>query len=92
MFEYVAFLFSSKNSYMSWLLPFLFGTVSQSCFPDLSPQYVCQIKHNSQTSLVVQCLGIYLAMQGTQVHSLVGEDSTYQGATRPCATAAKPVL
>ena len=92
MFEYMAFLFSSKNSYMSWLLPFLFGTVSQSCFPDLSPQYICQIKHNSQTSPVVQWLGIYLAMQGTQVHSLVGEDSIYRGATGPRATTARPVL
>jgi len=35
------------------------------------------------TSLVVQWLGVCLPMQGTQVQSLVWEDSTYHGATKP---------
>ena len=34
-------------------------------------------------SLVVQWLRIHLAMQGTQVRSLVLEDPRYQGATKP---------
>ena len=43
---------SCRNSYISWLLPYLFRAVPQShlrgCVPDLSPQQVCQIKSNSQ--------------------------------------------
>ena len=35
------------------------------------------------TSLVVQWLRTHLPTQGTQVPSLVGEDSTRQGATKP---------
>ena len=35
------------------------------------------------TSLVVQWLGIQLPMQGTQVQSLVWEDATCYGATKP---------
>ena len=35
------------------------------------------------TSLVVQCLRIRLPLQGTQVQSLVWEDSTRRGATKP---------
>ncbi|KAJ8793328.1 hypothetical protein J1605_000323 [Eschrichtius robustus] len=35
------------------------------------------------TSLVVQWLRIRLPMQGTQVRSLVREDPTYHGATKP---------
>ena len=35
------------------------------------------------TSLVVQWLGIYLPMQGTWVRSLLWEDSTNHGATKP---------
>ena len=46
------FLWVCKNSYIFWLFPYLFGTVPQSylrgCIPGLSPQYVHQIKHNSQ--------------------------------------------
>ena len=36
-----------------------------------------------RTSLVVQWLKIYLSMQETQVQSLVWEDPTYLGATKP---------
>ena len=31
----------------------------------------------------VQCMGIHLPMQGTQVQSLIRADSTYCGATKP---------
>ena len=37
----------------------------------------------SQTSLVAQWIRILLPTQGTQVQSLVWEDSTCQGATKP---------
>ena len=36
----------------------------------------------SWTSLLVQWIRIHLPMQGTQVHSLVREDSTCRGATK----------
>ena len=36
-----------------------------------------------RASLVVQCLRIHLPMQGTQVRSLVREDPTCHGATKP---------
>ena len=38
---------------------------------------------NSGTSLAVQWLRIYLPVQGTQVQSLVREDPTCHGATKP---------
>ena len=41
------------------------------------------IKENSRTSLVAQILKICLPMQGTQVRSLVHEDPTCLGATKP---------
>ena len=41
-----------KSSYISWFLTYLFGAVPQSylrdCLPGLHPQYICQIRHNSQ--------------------------------------------
>ena len=41
-----------KMSCVSWLLPYFFGAVLQSwlrdCLLGLSPQLICQIKHNSQ--------------------------------------------
>lgn len=41
-----------KRSCIFWLLPYFFGAVLQSCLRDcllgLSPQLICQIKHNSQ--------------------------------------------
>ena len=42
--------FCCKNSYICWLLPYLFGVVPQSYVSGLglSPQKVCLIKHNSQ--------------------------------------------
>ena len=42
--------FCCKISYISWLLPYLFGAVPQSYVSilGLSPQKVCLIKHNSQ--------------------------------------------
>ena len=38
---------------------------------------------SNRASLVVQWLRIHLAMQGTQVQSLVREDSTCRGAAKP---------
>ena len=35
------------------------------------------------TSLVIQWLGVYLTMEGAWVQSLVHEDSTCRGATKP---------
>ena len=35
------------------------------------------------TSLVVLCLRIHLLMQGTRIQSLVWEDSTCSGASKP---------
>ena len=47
--------FCYKNPYPSWLLPYVFGALPQSDLrghlTGLSPQKICQIKHNSQ------CLG-----------------------------------
>ena len=41
-----------KHPHISWLLPYLFGALPQGylrgCLPALSPQKVCQIKHNSK--------------------------------------------
>ena len=42
-----------------------------------------QIKNRVRTSLVAQWLRIRLPMQGTQVRSLVREDPTCSGATKP---------
>ena len=39
--------------------------------------------YRSETSLVAQWLRIHLPMQGTQVQSLVWEDPTCRGATKP---------
>ena len=48
---------------------------------------------NNGTSLVAQCLGIRLPMQGTRVRSLVQEDPTCYGATEPVhATTTEPEL
>ena len=44
------------------------------------------------TSQVVQWFRVCLPMQGTQVLSLVGEDSTCLGATKPRTTTAEAVL
>ena len=45
-------LFVLQNSYISWLLPFLFRAGPQNylrgCLPNLSPQQIHQIKHNFQ--------------------------------------------
>ena len=41
------------------------------------------LKANCRTSLVVQGLRICLPMQGTRVQSLVQEDLTFRGATKP---------
>ena len=55
--------------------------------------YICTLKlgnslwqdrsHREQASLVVKCLRICLSMQGTWVQTLVWEDSTCLGATKP---------
>ena len=42
-----------------------------------------QIKTTRRTSLVVQWIGIHLPMQGTQVQSLIWEDSTCWGTAEP---------
>ena len=44
---------------------------------------VCVSKDNAKTSLVVQWLRIHLQMLGTWVQSLVWEDPTYHGGTKP---------
>ena len=41
------------------------------------------LKNQSRTSLVAQWIRIRLPMQGTQVQSLVWEDTTCRGATKP---------
>ena len=52
-------------------------------------QYVLK-KALCGTSLVVQWLRIHLPTQGTQVWSLVWEDYTCQGATKPVSTTSGP--
>ena len=42
---------------------------------------------NLGISLVVQCLGVPLPIQGAWVRFLVREDSACHGATKPCSTA-----
>ena len=42
---------------------------------------------NLGTSLVVQCLGVYLPIKGAGVPFLVREDPACHGATKPCSTA-----
>ena len=49
------------------------------------------LKIEIRTSLAVQRLRMRLSMQRTQVQSLVQEDSTCHGASRPNATAAEPM-
>ena len=48
--------FCCKNTYIAWLLPFLFRTDPQSSLRGyllgLSLQYICQIKHNSLTFIL----------------------------------------
>ena len=44
---------------------------------------LCSKPGTDKTSLVVQWLRIYLPMHGTQVQSLVWDDSTCSRATRP---------
>ena len=57
---------------------------------ETSPDYIGQkrleSRNTNKTSLVVQWLRIPLPMQGTQVQSLLQEDSTCHGATSLCAT------
>ena len=48
-----------------------------------SPRFIHFISGNLGTSLVVQWLRICLPMQGTRVRSLVQEDPTCHGATKP---------
>ena len=50
------------------------------------------VKWITRASLVVQWLRIYLAMQGTQIGSLVREDPTYHGQLTPCTTTTEPPL
>ena len=53
---------------------------------------IIEYKNLKRASLVAQWLRICLPMQGTRVRSLVREDPTCHGATKPCATAIEPVL
>ena len=46
-------------------------------------EYCSEIKWMIWASLVAQCLRIHLPMQGTRVRSLVLEDPTCRGATKP---------
>ncbi|KAJ8793342.1 hypothetical protein J1605_000337 [Eschrichtius robustus] len=55
-------------------------TTMSKKFEDLKPTL---FKVRMGTSLVAQWLRIHLAMQGTRVRSLVWEDPTCRGATKP---------
>ena len=57
-----------------------------------TPRYQIQEnqKHSHRASLVVQKLRIHLPMQSTQVQSLVQEDPTFLGATKPGTTLLRP--
>ena len=60
------------------------GPWTSSALREPLPQYLFRdSKKFSWTSLVLQWLGFRLPRQGTQVQSLVGEDSTCLGATKP---------
>ena len=48
-----------------------------------SKQYSPTVKNSGWTSLVAQWLRIRLPMQGTRIRSLVREDPTCCGATKP---------
>ena len=74
---------------MPWSLPLL-GSAQLYAFPSPLHQTL------GRTSPVVQWLRIYLPMQGTRVRSLVQEDFTCHGATKPmhhnyCAHTLVPV-
>ena len=43
-----------------------------------------------RTSLVAQCIGVCLPMQGTRVRSLVREDFACHGVTKSCVTTTEP--
>ena len=45
--------------------------------------YMWNLNYGTRTSLVLQWIRIHLSMQGTQVWSLVWEDSTCCGTTKP---------
>ena len=47
-------------------------------------------KEKDGTPLVVQWIGTCLPVHGTQVQSLVREDSTCLRATKPCTTTTEP--
>ena len=49
-------------------------------------------KEESRASLVAQWWRVYLPTQETRVWSLIGEDPTCWGATKPCAATTEPVL
>ena len=63
---------------MVGLLALYLNPAAQS-FSSLGPSLIWK----PWTSLMVQWLRIRLPMQGTQVRSLVQEDSTYRRATKP---------
>ena len=52
----------------------------------------CEIESSMRTSPAVRGLGVCLPMQGTQVWSLVQEDSAHHKATTPKATTTEPAL
>ena len=60
------------------------GPWTSSALREPFPQYLFRdSKKFSWTSLALQWLGICLPRQGAQIQSLVGEDSTCLGATKP---------
>ena len=63
--------------------PFLAITLLLFSLNIQHPYYASLKSFTEQTSLVVQWLKICLPMQGMQVRSLVGKDSTCHGATKP---------
>ena len=66
-------------SFLSFFLPFF----PPSLPPSLLPKICDQVTRHVGTSLVAQWLRIRLPTQGTWVRSLVREDPTRHGATKP---------
>ena len=67
----------------NWTWEFRY-VIDNYCCRTNYPQ-IQQFKNTSSTSLVVQWLRIHLPMQGTQIWSLVEEDSICHGAAKPAA-------
>ena len=80
MFQPHASLQTTAAPANSLMRPWAWGTQA-SCIWTPDPQKVWD--NYLWTCLVVEWIGIHLSMQGTRAQSLVWEDSTCQGATKP---------